>query len=246
MAKDTGVPSSPFIEVTDPGTVKYVFTIALKQQLPISFWLKNQKIKFEEKLSGFNKERIFVELPHSIETNKWDQAVKETESDTGYFLLGTVKIVRTIFFFKLRIDHRQIRTIKLYRPIQVYKLQRRNSIRIRLSPIQHHLARTKLFHQPEMMCRMFDVGAKGLALGIDPQKKSLFRVGMKVESLSFSLLEKPVTCSGIVRYITDAKDESRRNISKIGIEFTDMGNFAKEILTTFVILESKNIFSSLE
>ena len=63
MADETPKKDSPFEEIRDATIIKDVYNSCFKQGLPIHFWLKDKKVTFETIVSGFNRERVFVDLP---------------------------------------------------------------------------------------------------------------------------------------------------------------------------------------
>ena len=239
--------AGPFEEVTDPSEVSEVFKFALKQQVPITVWLKNKVLQFEIKLAVVNKERMFFDLPRDVSNDQWDRYFNSAAAGGESYLFGTVQIVKTIFFLKMVVDTREDRTIKLYKPLRIFKLQRRANMRIKLSFVKQHTLNVDDPQSPNhvLVYRMLDVSIGGTAVAAKLEEKERFKAGVKLKTIQFMVEGKLVSCDGIVKHAVDAKDESGAAILKVGIEFTNINSTNRSLIHEWVTQETRNIFSAL-
>jgi c-di-GMP-binding flagellar brake protein YcgR len=239
---------SPFEEVHDSDVVRDVFQFSYKKSLPIKFWLKDQMVKFEGKISALNKERVFIDLPMSVGIDQWDNAVANATSKKGQcYMFGNVTIQKTGFFIKFLVLERDDRTIKLYRPSSVYKLQRRQNFRLRLS---FNKPLSVVFEDPLgskalMEFRMLDLSSGGLSFAVPPEEQGRFPKDTVINKISFRIMGRDIVCDAQVKHVAPIKDEAGKSKLKCGVQFLDLKSAHKEIIESFVAQETRVMFSTI-
>ena len=64
--------NSPFEEVRDADVIRDVYNTCYKQGINATFWVKDKAVSFETTISGYNKERVYIDLPRNVDVAKWD------------------------------------------------------------------------------------------------------------------------------------------------------------------------------
>ncbi len=240
------IENSPFEEIIDSDIIRDVFGVAFKKSLPIKFWLKNKIVHFDACITAHNKERVFIDLPPSVGTEVWDKAINELRHEQ-FYLFGNVQIQKTTFFIKFIVSEREHRTIKLYRPNIVYKLQRRQDTRVRISFANkiHAVMEDPLAPGTLREYRLMDLSAGGMSLAIGLDEGNRFTKDKKIENISFRLLGRDLTCDAVVKHVVKIKDEAMKDVLKCGIQFTKVPTTSEAVIQNFVDQEIQSLFSTI-
>ena len=238
MAAPAG--NSPFEEIKEQDTVKDVFNVAFKRGLPVTFWLRDKLLQFEAKIASFNKERVYIELPHFIREEDWDAAYAKAKEGDAARLFGTVSMQKTTFFLKLLINERELRTVKCYYPMSVFKLQRRQNFRARMS-----YAKPTFITVTGKEYRLIDISVGGMSFAAPVDEASRFAAETKLADLSFRLLAREVRADATVKHVMRTQDEAKKDILKVGLQVTKMLPEQEKIVADYVAQETRNLFSAI-
>lgn len=241
--------NSPFEEILDPAIHRSILNTAFKTSLSFNFWNKEKTLLFDAKISGITKERIFFELPPSISDQAWDSAFSSVTvnapSDDQY-LFAKALVEKTVLFFKFLVAQREIRTIKLYPTPQIFKLQRRTNLRVRVSFVNKMFMEYEIGNRPGLVKnRIFDISSGGLSFVCKEEDESLYTNGTELKKIEFKLLGRTIQTDGVVRHTMKTRDESRMPVLKVGIQFSNMSPESVKLIEAHVEEESKYMFSAL-
>lgn len=231
--------NSPFEEITDSDTVRDVFNVAFKRGLPITFWLKDKLLQFEAKVSSFNKERVYIDLPHFIREEEWDTAYKKLAGSEDFRLFGTVSMQKTTFFLKLLVADREARTVKCYYPLSVFKLQRRQNFRARMS-----YAKPTFITVGGKEYRLIDVSVGGLSFAAPVDEAARFPAEAALPGLTFRVLSRELRADGVVKHVMRTQDEAKKDILKVGLQITQPQDH-EQIVAEYVTQETRRLFSTI-
>lgn len=245
MSTPAKAPNSPFESITDADIIRHVFTFAFKQRIIGQFWLKDKVVQFESCISIMHKNNAYIDLPKKISSEEWDQKLEAAGDGT---LFVNMFIEKANIFMKLHIVNRTDRSIQVMKPNEIFKLQRRNSIRIRMSYVKPEFVQIPSLKAVcnEGKFRIIDVSAGGLAFAMPVEHESKLTLGTQVGEVEFKLsITSSFKLKCIIRHFIKIKDEGKRDILKVGLQFVEPDPGQLAILEQFIAQESRNLFSAL-
>ncbi len=243
QASEKSDKKSYFVPVTDLDVIRDVFRVAMKERTALHLWLKDRKIDFEGRISYLQGRVLFVDLPSRISNEIWDQSFMQGVLEGESTIFANLTVNKFNFFMKLTVQSREDRSLRIQRPDQIYKLQRRTFTRMRLSYVRKIYASIKNI---QSTFRILDVSGGGLAIAVSPAQMKWFQPNDVISNLSFELGRRKINEEVVVKRITKAKDEGGIAIMKVGLMFTDGSMETVNAIESFILQESQNIFSTLD
>jgi c-di-GMP-binding flagellar brake protein YcgR len=218
--------------------------LAASQQARVMIWTEGQKISFNSRMQKFTEAAQTFLISASGEGGGLE--FERTLRTYGIVeCLFSLHLPTDILFFKgelKRSDHQYL-NFKVEQP--VYKLQRRLSLRLPVSPgkaskVKIHLSADD---QQPIEVDLLNISEGGIAVlfGQEPIFKVLTG-GKKLAKISFELSGITVMGSGEVRHTTELVGSRKDSRYRVGIHFTQIDAKLKDQLIRFVLEESSRYF----
>ncbi len=217
---------------------------AASQQTRIMIWTEGQKISFNSKLQKFTEAAQTFLISASAEGggSEFERTLRTYGITECLFSLH---MPTDILFFKgeiKRSDHLYL-NFKIHAP--VYKLQRRLSLRLPVSPdkaskVKIHLSADD---QQPIEVDLLNVSEGGIAVLFG--NEATFKIlvgGKKLAKVSFELSGITVQGSGEVRHTTELLGSRKDARYRVGIQFTKIDPKLKDQLIRFVLEQSSRYF----
>ncbi len=247
---------SPFFQIKDPATIQRIFNLLHRKQTLITCWTANQKMRFETTVTqNFqNLKRISIQFPVTISEAQFLEAIQSVSPPR---LMASALVEHNMFFFKFDyIDPNLPYILDFHTPIEIFKLQRRETVRIpyqrkfapRVSifdPSQKFDPKRTLYPQDLMHFRVLDLSVKGMGFAAAKNETELFRVGRLLPYITFKVRGTELRTQGIVRHNREDFNDLKKPMLQVGVQFHHTNPEVEKRLTQYILEESRRAFSLL-
>ena len=201
-----------------------------------STWTKNQEIIFNGHITLISEvDPIFyVWEPKELDPLKFAAALKASGETLCRF---SISLETANLFFKSEFAGRDPGGLKFKIPTAVYKVQRRKDMRM---PIPSGYTLKVTFVDPEdskHICtkKTLDISAGGLAIAIEPGEEHIYKAGVILFQMTFTVRGTKITCQAEVRYCRG---------STVGLLFMGISTQHADLINAYVNEETRKYFSS--
>lgn len=247
-------PKLEFLPIQDASLIARILEITDRQQLPIVLWFKNHPERFDARFSQYlpKLRKLSIALRSHSQEFCLLLAAKASNEILFSFQLNSI-----LFFVKTNVLERgEAPIFSLAVPKEIYKLQRRKSLRI---PFERREApkvgvcdtkknislETKIDEQDWWWFRLLDLSEGGIAISAAPEYAELLSKDQYIYRLKFQLRGAEIVTEGYVRHSTPSINDHGQPIHKVGIQFFRLSPHFEKIIHLFIVEESRGLFSLL-
>jgi hypothetical protein len=175
---------------------------------------------------------LFFTTPANFDVSTFQAELIKQETSECLFSVSTNS---ANLFFKAAFLGIDEGGLKFKRPKEVYKVQRRKTMRLTLpeSTLMRVDFQDPSFPQKRMQRKVLDISAGGAGIEISPVDKALFPVGSFLEDLQFQLKGKLIKGRAEVRHIKG---------TKLGVLFHGLRVADEQWIASYVFEETRKIF----
>lgn len=234
-----------FQPISESKQINKAFDQASKKKVIFTLWLKNQKVKFETTISEYVAvwKKLSFQFPVTMHEQKFREAVQSQHSNE---IFGSAIIDQQPVFFQTFINGQiHDRTLDVDIPTKLFKLQRRNTLRVPVRKGIKISVNLTVKGKPNSDYTVVDVSVGGIGIEIAEEAIELFPTGTKVSSIEFKIKDSVINTSGEVRHVkTEASATKGKKRTRAGISFTKLSEAQEKILVQHVLDESRRVFTS--
>jgi c-di-GMP-binding flagellar brake protein YcgR len=237
-----------FFEIKEKRMVTKILSAAYSHHLPLTVWLKDQSLKYQASVHDFSAENGFLMITPPKAAK--DFGVLQDHKERGLIdIFGTLQVDHLMIFLRSQIiGIAEMNLIQLKAPDTLFKLQRRASLRINVprSYAPRVTFPMKDFDPKNLPTfRVLDLSSGGLAMAVIPEHADRFKSGLVIDSLSFKLRGRDIVVSGKVAHMKKTDNDFGKPIYKVGITFLNIKPKFEQMISQFVLDESRRAFSLL-
>lgn len=235
-----------FVPVESPSEALNLLRMGVKHAASAILWTANQEKTLKTHVSALTNQnqRIHVWQPNDLDMRGLHEEILEKGLLDWYF---SVSLPAANIFFKARYEGFDAAGIKFQAPPKIYKVQRRKDFRYTIP--EGYVLKVD-FDDPlmpgtRMTQKALDLSAGGLSLVVRPDEAPLFQQGSFVRGIRFKLHTKEITCDAIIRHVRDLPPDSRKQGTKVGLQFTKLAPADAQTIATYVFEETRKYVSKL-
>ena len=249
---------SIFTEIKDLNLIHRIFNVICKHRVILTCWFKDQNLRFDTVATEFfpNIRRMLLEYPQIVPETELLNAVKVQNSE---LILISFQLDKVNFFLKANLKGRNdANTLKIETPYTLFKLQRRNAVRISFKkeqspdisfvlPEKSALEASKWKPEDFLKFKLLDISVGGLSFEAEEKYKDQpLKKGVKLYNMNFFLKDQPLKVSGLVMHLSKIKNDSTPKVFyRVGVQFTTLDPISEKAIAQFTLEESRKMFSLL-
>lgn len=246
-----------FTEIKDESVITRLLNLCARHEINATFWLKSQSLKFDAPFSKYlqHMRKLLVAIPDGVTKEQLSNALHEQSSN---LMMGSFQADALSFFFKTNFitfvddTHFQIEI-----PKSVYKLQRRQSLRIPFSrhdapklsvfdPRKDFVSGNAIKEEDLLEFRILDVSTGGLAFASSIENNSFLKRGKRLHHLSFKVRGTEIITDADITHVGHSENDQGKPILKIGVRFFRLPMKYEKVIAQFTLHESRKLFSILD
>ncbi|MEW6056364.1 MAG: PilZ domain-containing protein [Bdellovibrionota bacterium] len=245
-----------FFEIKEKPMIHKIFDVLVRHNIPVTLWLKNQTLRFETTFVKLNADlkNLTTGIPGDVGEARLTASIKAQGNEE---ILGSFQVDAVNFFFKSKyIAGNDLAYFAVALPEQLYKLQRRQNLRIPFArerapvltmadPTKDYGPSKAISEEDLLSFRVLDLSAGGVAIAAEMDHKDKFKRGLKLADLRFTLKDAQIIASGVVAYASEKKNEKGHAYIKVGVKFNPLKAQYDRQIVQFVLDESRRVFSLL-
>lgn len=226
--------ASDFKLVEDPQEATDLLTEGARSLASAFMWTKGREVHMQSHLQVFEPRDglLYFTTPAHFDVSTFQtELIKQETSDC----LFSLSLSSANLFFKagyLGIDEGGL---KFKRPKEVYKVQRRKTMRLILpeSTLLRIDFQDPSFPTKRMQRKVIDISAGGAGIEVSPTDRALFPVGSYLEDVNLSVKGRFIKARAEVRHLKG---------SKLGVLFHGLKVADEQWIASYVFEETRKIF----
>lgn len=243
-----------FTPVNEASSILKILETITRHKVPVTVWFKEQSLLFETYFSEYlpNLKRLSLFLPLSVGAEAFSAALKQ-QGSMGILISFQVDTVQ--YFGKITVlNVMPPDAIRVEVPKEIFKLQRRANLRIPFKrqdapkvSCTHPSAERKmaLADSDILHFRMLDISAGGMSIAAPMEQKDVLAIGKIIKDVRFHLKGTDISCSAVVRHHKGAENDQGQPMLRVGLQFTSLRPQFERWIASFVMDESRRVFSIL-
>jgi hypothetical protein len=207
-------------------------------------WTKDQEQVLNSHLSVFSEstDSFYCWSPKDFDSNKF---IADVYASSGGECFFSVSLYRANIFFRAAFVALDTAGLLFKFPTKVFKVQRRNDVRL---PLLDFLAvkvhfKDPLFHEKESIRRVLDISAGGMAFLINEEDVPLYPVGLILESFLFRVANRSFKIRAEISNCRKMRDEKHKGAFAVGVKFLDLRPGDTQHIAGWVFEESRKYFT---
>lgn len=213
------------------------------------------KVWTKSQIAGFSTQFLVLNL----ENQTLQVAPPLSAADLEFFLNGIIasgdrecfinaNLAKATVFFKVPFIGAEQGRLTFGIPKQVYKVQRRQYLRL---PIPDGFVLKAEFILPlladqKFLKKIIDLSAGGMGIEVTQEESLNFIPELKIPSIRFLLRSKQITAQGIVKHSRPINEGHRFKGIKIGIQLENLAQEDKNHIDQYVQTEARRFFTTLD
>jgi len=223
--------------VTDLKMVQRYLKYGLEFHEIVSCYIEDAELRFETSLKSVDQEKFFIEMDvtdESFARLTADGLAAIDRQFSGIRLSYSVN--EATFFMQTKFQFRQAKRIVVKAEMPMYKLQRREALRIKLTDPK---ATIKLANVPLMP--LFDISAGGISVVVSLEEQREYKKGQLFPNSIMSFLGKEIKVNLEVKNILGHSKDGMK--WKIGLSFKSLPASIEQMIAREAYLYTHKIWS---
>jgi c-di-GMP-binding flagellar brake protein YcgR len=224
--------------VSDLKMIQRYLKYGIEFHEPASCLLAEGKLNFEAQLKSMDEKNLVVDLDlteDSFKTLSLEQ-LKQLEIPQGEIRIS-YSVNEATFFLHGRIQGRQANRIVVKASLPMYKLQRREALRIKV--MENHKAYVVLGQDLKMP--LFDISAGGVSFLVTLEKSGEYKKGQLFSNSTLSFIGKEIKVNLEVQNILQHGKEGMK--FKVGLKFKGLPASVEQMIAKEAYLHTHKIWS---
>jgi|GEM_PF-5005442 len=223
--------------VTDLKMVQRYLKYGLEFHEIVSCFIEDSGLRFDTSMKTVDPDKFFIEM--DVTEDSWAKLTPEMlaaidQPRSGIRLSYSVN--EATFFMQTKFQFRQANRIVVKAEMPMYKLQRREALRIKLTDPK---ATIKLGNQPIMP--LFDISAGGLSLVVSLEEQKGYTKGQLFPGSTLTFLGKEIKVNLEVKNILGHSKDGMK--WKIGLSFKALPASVEQMIAREAYLHTAKIWS---
>jgi c-di-GMP-binding flagellar brake protein YcgR len=226
--------------VTDLKMVERYLQYGMEFRETVSCYIEEAELKFETTIKSVDAKKLFLEMEFTEESfaqlgTAGLEAIDRPQGPVRF----SYSVNEASFFVQTKFQFRQANRIVLKAEMPMFKLQRRESLRIKV--LESHKAALKL--AGKTVTPLFDISAGGLSFVVNLMDQKDYKKGQMFPNATLTFLGKEIKVNLEVKNIlAHSKDGLKW---KIGLRFRELPASVEQVIAREAYLHSHKIWSRL-
>jgi hypothetical protein len=207
-------------------------------------WTKDQDQILNSHLSVFSEatEGFYCWAPKDFDSKRFIADVYASSNGECFF---SVSLFRANIFFRAAFVALDSAGLLFKFPTKVFKVQRRNDVRLPLLDfvaLKVHF-QDPLFPEKEAIRKVLDISASGMAFLITEEDASIFPPGLILNDFLFRVANRSFKTRAEISNCRKMRDEKHKGYFAVGVKFLDLRPGDIQYIAGWVFEESRKYFT---
>jgi len=238
--------SSEFEPIPEKKEILKLFTEAARTLSATTVWTKDQKIFFQTEIARISEadQTLFFLKPKDADLSHLREKLPSGQTPECLFNLSHP---RASLFFKRSLKGDKDAGLEFALPSQLFKVQRRESLRIYTRPgyVLKASFPDPLFPEQKHEKKVFDMSVTGLSFLSEEKDELLFPKDLILKDLKVKVLGKELTLDAQVKHVKKLVNNTNERLIRVGVQFLNVNRLAGETLTQYILDETRKRVSEV-
>jgi len=224
--------------VTDLKMVQRYLKYGLEFREIVSCYIEDANVRFDASIKSIDAEKLFLEVDIAEESfKKMSPTGLEAIDRPQSGIRLSYSVNEASFFMQTKFQFRQANRIVVKAEMPMYKLQRREALRIKV--LEAHKATLKL--ATKAMIPLFDISAGGLSIVVSLEEQTEYKKGQLFPNSTLSFLGKDIKVNLEVKNVLGHSKDGLK--WKIGLRFKALPASVEQMIAREAYLHTHKIWS---
>jgi hypothetical protein len=223
--------------VADLSMVQRYLRYGLEFHEIVSCYIEDANLRFDTSMKNVDPEKLFIEM--DVTEESWDKFTPEALAAIDRPTAGirlSYSVNEATFFIQTKFMFRQANRITVKAEMPMYKLQRREALRIKV--LLEHKATLKLGQQPVMP--VYDISAGGLSVVVTLEEQKEYQKGQLFPGATLAFQGKDIKVNLEVKNILGHSKDGLK--WKIGLSFKNLPASVEQMIAREAYLQTAKIW----
>ena len=206
-------------------------------------WTLDQKETLTTHLNGYSEsEGIFtVNTPKDPKDGDLARFQNHLRDQSQLYCLFSVTLPKAILFFRSDFINVVTGKIRFKLPEKIFRVQRRKDMRYTIP--HSHVLRVEFqdpsFNENRLSKKAVDLSAQGLGFSVSVKESTLFKKGLALKDVTFSVRNRKIECVAEVRHVKPSADP---DTYRVGISFAELKAADGNWIANYVLEEGRKSY----
>ena len=224
--------------VADLSMVQRYLKYGLEFHEIISCYIEDANLRFDTTMKSVDPDKLFIEMDVTDESfAKLNKAGLEAIDSAQGGIRLSYSVNEATFFIQAKFQFRQANRIVVKAEMPMYKLQRREALRIKV--LLEHKATLKLEGKPLM--QVYDISAGGLSVVVTLEEQQEYKKGQLYPAATLAFQGKDIKVNLEVKNILGHSKDGLK--WKLGLSFKGLPASVEQMIAREAYLQTAKIWS---